>query len=210
MWRALVVVTALAACQDNVTTVFPDGLEPLEDNTAPVPQAGGGVEELLTVQDDDGDVKRLHGRGLVLAPPAVVWAAAKDAERMAAVCATTRHEATVGVEPQYEYGWKIHYEVDEIITVAWDELWRLGTVEGTPEAPTLAMVRYQKVFGSDFITLLEGSILIKATDDGATLLEFIEHLSAFRGSFDQMKGSMTHRYQSLVEVAHGRPAPGCP
>lgn len=209
MWRALVVVTALAACQENVTTVFPDGLEPLEDNEAPVPQAGAGVEELLTVRDDGGDVKIVHGRGLILAPPGVVWAASKDPERLAAVCETDRHEAMIGVEPQYEFGWKIHYEVDEIITVAWDELWRFGTITGTPEAPALAMIRYQKVFGSDFITLLEGSIVIKAADDGQTLVEFIEHLSAFRGSFDQIEGSMNHRYRTLVEVAHGRVGPGC-
>jgi hypothetical protein len=209
MWRALVVVTALAACQENVTTVFPDGLEPLEDNEAPVPQAGSGVEELLTVRDDGGDVKIVHGRGLILAPPGVVWAASKDPERLAAVCETDRHEATIGVEPQYEFGWKIHYEVDEIITVAWDELWRFGTITGTPEAPELAMIRYQKVFGSDFITLLEGSIVIKAADGGHTLVEFIEHLSAFRGSFDQIEGSMSYRYRTLVEVAHGRVEPGC-
>ena len=67
--------------------------------------------------------------------------------------------------------------MDEIITVAWDELWRFGTVTGTPDAPELAMIRYQKVFGSDFITLIEGSILLRAAEAGHTELEFIEHLS---------------------------------
>lgn len=210
MWRALVVVTALAACQENVTTVFPDGLEPLEDNEAPVPQAGAGVEELLTVRDDGGDVKIVHGRGLILAPPGVVWAASKDPERLAAVCETDRHEATIGVEPQYEFGWKIHYEVDEIITVAWDELWRFGTITGTPEAPELAIIRYQKVFGSDFITLIEGSIILRAAEAGATDIEFIEHLAAVRGATSDMAASMRNRFHTLVELGHGRPAPGCP
>lgn len=208
MRYALAMVLVLAACQDDITTVFPDGLEPLEDNTAPVPQAGAGVEELLTVATE-GDPKVVHGRGLILAPPGMVWAAAKDPEHLYS-CATTRHSATVGIEPQYEYGWKFHYEVDEIITVAWDELWRFGTITGTPEAPELAIIRYQKVFGSDFITLIEGSIIVRAAEAGATEIEFIEHLAAVRGATSDMAASMQNRFHTLVELGHGRPAPGCP
>lgn len=208
MRYALAMVLVLAACQDDITTVFPDGLEPLEDNTAPVPQAGAGVEELLTVATE-GDPKVVHGRGLIFAPPGVVWAAAKDPEHLYS-CATTRHSAMVGVEPQYEYGWKYHYEVDEIITVAWDELWRFGTITGTPEAPELAIIRYQKVFGSDFITLIEGSIMLRAAEAGATEVEFIEHLAAVRGATSDMAASMQNRFHTLVELGHGRPAPGCP
>jgi hypothetical protein len=208
MRYALAMVLVLAACQDDITTVFPDGLEPLEDNTAPVPQAGAGVEELLTVATE-GDPKVVHGRGLIAAPPALVWAAAKDPEHLYS-CATTRHSAMVGVEPQYEYGWKFHYEVDEIITVAWDELWRFGTITGTPEAPELAIIRYQKVFGSDFITLIEGSIILRAAEAGATDIEFIEHLAAVRGATSDMAASMRNRFHTLVELGHGRPAPGCP
>lgn len=208
MRYSLAMVLVLAACQDDITTVFPDGLEPLEDNTAPVPQAGAGVEELLTVATE-GDPKVVHGRGLIFAPPGVVWAAAKDPEHLYS-CATTRHSAMVGVEPQYEYGWKYHYEVDEIITVAWDELWRFGTITGTPEAPELAIIRYQKVFGSDFITLIEGSIMLRAAEAGATEVEFIEHLAAVRGATSDMAASMQNRFHTLVELGHGRPAPGCP
>ncbi|MEZ4402470.1 MAG: hypothetical protein R3B06_20775 [Kofleriaceae bacterium] len=210
MRATLALLVFAAACQDDITTVFPDGLEPLEANTAPAPQAGAGIEELRTVSSGS-DEKVVHGRGLVLAEPGVVWAVVKDAERLASTCATDRHAVMLGVEPQYEYGFQIHYEVDQVITVAWDELWRFGTVEGTPEAPTLAMVRYQKVFGSDLITLIEGSIVVRAGEAGATELEFIEHLAAFGGSIDQMKQSMTQRYRLIVAAAHGQPRPtGCP
>ncbi len=210
MYRVLgALLVVLIGCQDDVTSVFPDGLEPLEDNTAPALQSGGTVEGLLT-SGTDGDPKVLHGRGLVLAPPGVVWAATKDPEHLAARCATDRHSAEVGVEPQYEVSWKLHYEVDEIITVAWDELWRFGTIDGTPDAPTLAIIRYQKVFGSDFISLIEGSIQIRAADGGHTELQFIEHLSAVRGSLAEMRGSMTQRYLTLVALAHGQPRPACP
>jgi hypothetical protein len=207
MYRAIgcVVAAALVACQDDVATVFPDGLEPLEANTAPALRPGEG----LLTSSTDGETKVLHGRGRVLAPPAAVWAAAKDPEHLAARCATTRHSAEVGVEPQYEASWKLHYEVDEILTVAWDELWRLGTIEGTPAAPTFAIIRYQKVYGSDFITTIEGSIIVRAA--GAdTELQLVEHLNAVRGSLDEMRGSMTQRYDTLTALAHGQPIPECP
>jgi hypothetical protein len=129
---------------------------------------------------------------------------------MASVCATDRHTITLGPEPQYEYGFRIHYEVDEVVTVAWDELWRYGTITGTPSEPALAMIRYQKVFGSDFINTLEGSIQIVARDDaGLAELQFIEHLDAFGGSADQMESSMKRRFALLAAAAHGDAAPGC-
>lgn len=206
----LYLAAAVAACQDNVDTQFPAGLEPLEDNSAPAPQGGATTEELVMVSGE-GDHKWVHGRGYIQAAPGAVWAAAKDPEHMVADCATSRHMATVGVEPEYEYGFRVHYEVDDIVTVAWDELWRYGTVEGTVAAPSLAMIRYQKVYGSDFISLLEGSVMVLGTDQPErTEVELIEHLSALGGNVDNIKGSMQRRFDVLVEIAHGRPLPPCP
>ena len=71
------------------------------------------------------------------------------------------------------------------------------------------MIRYQKVYGSDFISLIEGSIQVRAAEGGNTELQLIEHLSALRGSLDAMQGSMTQRYITLVALAHGQPLPSC-
>lgn len=200
----------VGACQDDITTEFPDGLEPLEDNKLPAIAAGAPLEVLVTKRGEDG-FKWVHGRGVIQAAPGAVWALAKDGERMAATCDTDRHAITLGVEPQYEFGFAIHYEVDEVVTVAWDERWRYGTITGTPAAPTLAMIRYQKVFGSDFITTLEGSVqLVARPDPGEVEVQFIEHLDAFGGSADQMEGSMKRRFALLVAAAHGQPVPPCP
>jgi len=199
-----------AGCQDDVTTMFPAGLEPLEDNAAPEPPGGPSSEELMLVSSD-GEHKWVHGRGFIQVAPALVWAASKDPERVAADCDTTRHMATTGVEPAYEYGFQMHYEVDDVLDVAWDELWRYGTIEGVVEAPTFAIIRYQKVFGSDFITTLEGSAIILATDvPDRTELEFVEHLTALGGSVDNMKRSMQRRFDILSAVVHDQPVPVCP
>lgn len=207
---AIAVGAALCGCQDDIVTEFPDGLEPLEDNRVPAITGANPVEQLTVMRGEDG-YKWVHARGVLLAPPSVIWPLTKDAERLASVCNTDRHSIQVGTEPQYEYGFAIHYEVDEVVTVAWDEVWRYGTITGTPVDPARAMIRYQKVFGSDFITTLEGSIQILArTDPGQTEIELIEHLDAFGGSADQMEGSMRYRFGLFASAAHGTAPPRCP
>ncbi len=211
-WRCALVCGSIVAvaCQDNVATHFPPGLEPLEENAAPVPPRGPSSEELMLVSSD-GEHKWVHGRGFIQAPPALVWAASKDPEHMVADCETSSHAATVGVEPGYEFGFQMHYEVDDILNVAWDELWRYGTIEGVIEAPEFAIIRYQKVYGSDFISNLEGSAIFLSTDvAGRTELELIEHLTALGGNVDHMKRSMQHRFDTLLAVVHGRDIPPCP
>lgn len=204
----LVSLAALAAgCQDNITTEFPEGLEPIEDNKASAP--ADGAEALVMVQGGD-DLKWVHGRAYIFAPPAAVWAATKDPEHLVATCATNSHTATVGVEAEYEYGFMVHYSVDNIVTVEWDELWRYGTITGTPDAPELAIIRYQKVFGSEYISTLEGSIIVHATDDPArTEVEYIERLDALGGDHGNIRGSMEQRFANMRALAHGEPLPGC-
>ena len=209
-----VVAGGLAAlstgCQDDITTQFPDGLEPLEDNQVPAITGASPLEQIVIQKGEDG-YKYAHGRGIFLAAPGVIWALAKDGTKVAADCDTDRQTFTVGVEPQYEYGFKAHYEVDNVVTVAWDELWRYGTITGTPAEPTRTMVRYQKVFGSDFITTLAGSIqLLARADPGQTEIEMVEHLDAFGGSADQMQASMQRRFDMLAAAAHHRAPPTCP
>lgn len=202
---------SLAGCFGNSKTDFPPGLEPLEDDTAPVQEGGAFTETLVMVQPPTTTFTPVHARGYVLAPPATVWAISKDPDVMDQGCAETRHSATVGDEPQYEYSFDMHYEVDEVITVAWDEQWRFGTIDGTPDAPTRTMVRYQKVSGTDFIKILEGSIQYYAVDGmpDVTMIEYIEHVNARSSGASDTMASMQHRFNATVAVAHGLANPGC-
>ncbi|MCA9677149.1 MAG: hypothetical protein H6708_09320 [Kofleriaceae bacterium] len=208
---AALATAALGGCFGDTTTEFPPGLEPLEDDTAPAQQGGSYTETLTMVDGELTNYTWVHGRGYILADPGTVWAASKDVDVMASACSTDTYSAEVGVEPEYEYGFRISYEVDQVITIAWDELWRYGTIEGTPSAPTLAMIRYQKVFGSELIQLIEGSVQLHATDDpDVTEIETIEHLAAAGGGASDIRASMQYRFDSLAAVAHGQPQPPCP
>jgi hypothetical protein len=153
---------------------------------------------------------RAYGRALVLAPPSVLWAASKMPEAMVARCNTTQHSVTLDDEPQYELSFLAHYVVENILTIAWDDQWRGDVVDGTSDAPGLAMIKHQKVQGSDFIRLSEGSIQLRATDDpAATELWFTEHLDAIGGSADDVLRGMRDNYEAMVALAHEQAIPPC-
>jgi hypothetical protein len=204
----LAALAALLAtgCFGNESTEFPAGLEPLEENTAPEPDGG-----IAFASGDNGSYAWVHGRAIVAAEPAAVWAVIQTPEMMAAVCATDSHSIELDVEPDYELSFQVSYHVDEIVNVSWDELWRYGTIEGTTAMPTLGMVRYQKVYGSSLIDLLEGSIQLHATDDPAvTAIEFVEHLAGAGGTIEDMTASMQHRHDTVLAVVGGGEQPPCP
>jgi hypothetical protein len=204
-------LTLGAGCFGNSVTEFPPGLEPLEDDTVAKQQAP--YTETIAMEDQPFTTfHAVHARGYVLAPPATVWAVSKNPDVMDAACQATRHNATVGDEPTYEYSFDMHYEVDEVITVAWDEQWRFGTIDGTAEMPARAIVRYQKVSGTDFIKILEGSIQYYAVadDPNVTMVEYVEHVNAQSSSTSDTHNSFTQRFAATVAQAHGQPIPSCP
>jgi carbon monoxide dehydrogenase subunit G len=187
-----------------VKTPFPPGLEPLEDN----PVVLSAVEEGLVTKSTDSPYVKVYGRGYVKAPPDVVWAAAKSPAPNVAMCSTDQQTVTENNDPAYEYSFLVHYTVNNILTVEWDDQWRFGTVV---DAPFLAMMKHQKTQGSDLISLSEGTIEVDATDDPeVTELSFVEHLDATSASASDVLASVKHNYDSLVAVSHGNPVPACP
>lgn len=205
--RAVVVVLlfGLAGCQDNITTPFPPGLEPLEDNVLPgLPD--GPYDEVLRTASRSNDYIRVYGRGFVQVPLETLWQAAQAPEPNASECKTSSHSVMVGNEPQYDFSFLIHYIVDDILTVEWDDQWRFGLI-----SEDLGMIRHQKVQGSDFITLSEGTIQVLTTaDPGVSELVFVEHLDAVMAGTGDVIAGIQHNYDALVAVAHGNPIPRCP
>jgi hypothetical protein len=206
-----------AGCQDNVATPFPAGLEPLEDNLVPVQQGGDRTETLRTASTDDNDEIKIYGRGYVLVDPMTVWAASKNPDVDDAACSTNAQMVTPNNDAAYEYSFLVHYVVNNILTVEWDDQWRWGTiVPGTGSASGsgalfFGMIKHQKTQGSSFIELSEGTIQVTATDDpNITELAFVEHLKAAGGGVSDVLKGVQHNYDALVAASHGNPIPPCP
>lgn len=203
--RVLAAALVLAGCQDNIATPFPEGLEPFEDNRV-AEQPDGPFVEVLRTATDDKDFIHVYGRGFVLAPPAQLWAAAMHWEPNVSTCKTDEQHVMDRNEPQYEYSFLVHYVVHDILTVEWDDQWRFGTID-----ETLGMIRHQKVQGSDFIRLSEGTIQVLATSDpSVSELAFVEHLDATAATTADVLQGVQHNYDALVATVHNIPIPPCP
>jgi hypothetical protein len=205
MRRAVLATLLFAACQDDVTTPFPPGLEPFENNPLAA-HPDGPFTEGLRIESSDTDYIRVYARGFVTVSIDDMWTDSKAPAPNVSTCSTTEQQVTEANDTQYEYSFVIHYIVRDILTVEWDDQWRYGRV--TPE---LGMIKHQKVQGSDFITLSEGSIQVLATvDPNVAELSFVEHLDAVQATAGDVVQGVQHNYDALVAVAHGEPIPPCP
>jgi hypothetical protein len=201
--KAAVVVVALVGCQDDISTPFPPGLEPFSDDGEPALLDGTIVETLVT-GSDDSDFIRVYGRGFIFAPPATVYSVAHDPQVMIATCSTTTQTLTLDNE-DYDLSYLVHYYVDDILDVEWDDQWR-----GEPITDELTMIKHQKIQGSDFITLSEGTVELFATDDASiTEVRFVEHLDAVMAGAGDVIDGMQSNYDRLVAASHGNPSPAC-
>ncbi len=199
------------ACQHDVKSAFPPGLTPLEEDTIPA-QASGPYGEMLQTEAHDAAYVRVYGRGYVLAPPATVWQMVKNPQAVIAVCTTDHQTVTPEDDPQYEFSFLVDYVVNNVVTVEWHDEWRFGTIDGTPDAPELAMMKHQKTDGSSYISLSEGTIELSPApgDPDVTDLAFVEHLDAISGGDSDVIKAMQHQFASMVAVTHGTAIPPCP
>jgi len=200
----------MLGCFGNETTAFPEGLEPLEEATVELPDPVDGQpypEELRTATGSLPMYGWVHARGYVHAPLADVFAAMRTPEACVDRNQVDRWTVTPDVEPEYDYSFRIHNEVDDIITVEFDITWRLGRVEGTEAAPTLVAGTWQKTWGTTFISLLRGSIVGRRVTDDVSEVEIVEHIRAATGGVDPAEAYVRDLYANIVALSHGEPLP---
>ncbi len=197
-------VLLLSGCGDNIDPL-PEGLTELEPNQA----SAGPIGSLQFAQGED-DYLWLHGRAEVAGNAAVVWAGLQSAERVVATCSLNRYKITPIVDERYDFSFTTDNEVDNILTVDWQETWRFGTLRDDLTG-SARRIRYQKTEGSSFISLIEGEIdLTTEVDSGVMEIRLIEHLKAIGGGIADMKQSMQRRFDIMVALAQGAPLPSCP
>lgn len=209
----LIPLSLLACTGKEAVHEFPAGLEPLEDNRAPVPEGTDDdpyPEELSLVSghDETSDYGWAHAIGFAHADLRDTWAALQDPEVDIDRRRVQEWEVTEDYESGYDNSYLIHNVSHDIVTVTFDIAWRHGAVEGTADAPELVAIRWQKVEGTEFVTLLEGSALLEPVDDGVTQISLVEHLdSAGSGEEEDVEAYFTDLYASVLAWLAGEPLP---
>jgi hypothetical protein len=195
-------------CPGNTTTEFPPGLAPLGENRAP-PIDGTDDDphpERSSLVSGGGDHDWAHARGFIKRPLLDVWAALCDPQVVYERRQTDRQEYMPQEDPAYDHLYIISYGIDGLITIEWDEEWRYGMVEGGTE-PSLALVRYQKIWGSEYLDLVEGSILVRAVTSDVSEIEIIKNMKAFSKDEGDVKLMVSDMFEDVLAASHGLPTP---
>lgn len=207
---ATVLTAIVAGCFGNEPTAFPPGLEPLEEVTVspPAPVDGDDYPEALELAKGEmGQYDWVQARGYVGAPIEVVYAAIRMPDVVVDHRAVARWSVELDTEPDYAHSFQMHNEVDDFITVEFDIAWRFGAVEGTEDAPDVVAATWQKVYGTTFIDILRGSLLLHRVTDDVTEIEVVEHVRAASRGTDPIEAYVRDLFANTVEVSHGRPLP---
>ena len=210
VWVGAALGLLLLGCGGNEATAFPPGLEPLEDNTAVAPEAMDGQpypELMNALSGDRGTYEFAMARGYVHGTVAETWAALAMPEVVTDRRGVNRYSFTTDVEEGYDVSFRVHNETDDIITVTFDVTWRQSAAEGTVDDPTVVAIRWQKTFGTTFITTIEGSMVLTAVDDSTTEISAVEHIKAARDSADLIRQYLLDVHASAVAMVHGQPLP---
>lgn len=217
-------LAGLAGCYGIEASAFPPGLEPWELNTAPLPAptADDPCPEQLSFGENfsfsgtrpDGRSYRanaVHAAGCIQQPMAVVWEAMQDP--LVGKDHTTVNSFLVIEPPMPEecdglYQSQINAGPSPF-TVDFRLCWRMGVAEGTEDAPTLVATRWQKVWGSSALSVMEGSLVARPFegDPSVTVVQYQYHLNAVSSSHDTIRSYLSVIYGRLVDRAYGRALP---
>ncbi len=197
------------ACSSDVGTGFPPGLAPIED-VGTLPPAGTAAdphpETLALDKGQDDDSNWVHAAGYVHASVKDVYAALATPDVVADRHNVTSYGSTMTVE-DYEVSFRLHYKIDNIVTVEFDLTFREGRVTGSADAPTAASVVYAKTYGSNLVKMMRGSIEVTGIDDHTSELRFAQRMVATQTNEDNIAKWTESVFASVVATVHGQSLP---
>jgi hypothetical protein len=215
---------ASAGCYGNDASAFPAGLGPWEEHTAlpPAPVDGDVCPEVISFGENytfmgmapNGSAYRanaVQATGCIHQPMSVVWDAIRDPQvgkdhtsvntfmvidpPMASECdGLYQSQINAGPAP---------------FTVDFRLCWRMQVAEGLEDAPTLTATRWQKVWGSSALSVMEGSLVARPHEDDPTItvVEYQYHLNAISSTHETIRNYLTVIYGRLLDRTYDRTLP---
>lgn len=192
----------LLACQPELPDI-PEGLAPLAENTAPLPDSEG----IEVVTGEDGDVDWAHAQALIDADIDAVWLAFQDHDVVVDRAVVSEWTVTPDTNADYDVSFQVDNVVHDILTVEYTREWRQSAVHETEDGLELVGVRFEKIEGTDVIDVMAGSILLSATEDGQTRLDMVEQLVALQRGSEPLQAYLEDLFEDARAHAHGEPLP---
>ncbi len=197
------------ACSSDVATEFPPGLAPIEDvgTAAPIGTAMDPHPETLALDKGlDDDSNWVHAVGYVHANVKDVYAALAMPDVVADRHNVSSYSVATNVE-SYDVSFRLHYKINNVITVEFEVTFREGRVTGTADAPTAVSLVYERTFGSNLVKMMRGSIEVNAVDDHTSELRFAQRMVATQTNEDNIAKWTQSIFASVLAKVHGQPLP---
>ena len=201
----------LTACISNevVQNEFPKILEPLEDIRVEPPQGEDYPEEITVGSEDGTDYAWAHARGYLHLSLEDAWTALRNDLVYVNQRDVTNYTVTEMDSDEYDYIFQVDNEVQDILPVEFTNEWRHVGHQNDKEEILDVVVRWQKIEGTDFIQLLEGSVEILPIDGEDSIVEIriIEHLKATLDQEANAVEFVTDMAERWRLVGHGEAIP---
>jgi len=207
--RFILLPLLVVGCFRDIETVFPPGLEPLGEMRVENNNTGDSyLEELQLVAGIDEDIW-VHARGYIHSDVPTVWSALQAEEVFVDRRAVSAYSVEWNTEPEYEVSFTVSQTVEDIITVSYDVAYRHGRVGemNSEDEPEIVSIRFQKVFGTEIIEKMEGSIVLRTVDDGITEFLFQEHMMTPLPDTSDLESYVQDMYSEILLWVRGKALP---
>ena len=194
---------------DGEQNEFPKILEPLEEIRVEPPEGEGYPEEVVVLSEDGAEYAWAHARGYLHLSIEDAWTALRNDSVYVNQRDVTNYTVTEMDSDTYDYIFQVENEVQDILPVEFTNEWRHVGHQNEKDETVDVVVRWQKIEGTDFIQLLEGSVEILPIDGEESIVEIriIEHLKATLDQESNAAEFVTDMAERWRLVGHGEAIP---
>ena len=205
------IVLSIVAClsSEQISKEFPIILDPLEDIRVGLPEGNGYPEEVVVLSEDTDEYAWVHARGYLHVSVEEAWTAVRNDLVYVNQRTVDAYTVTEIDSEDYDYIVVVENEVQDIVPVAFTNEWRhVGNINDKSEVSDV-VIRWQKIEGTEFIQLMEGSVEILPVEgeDSVVEIRIIEHLKATLDQEANAVEFVTDMAERWRLVSNGEPIP---
>lgn len=205
-WFAGFALIVTGCAGKEADTTFPEGLDPLEENTASWPASLS--ETMSTNLGETDEYYWAHALGYVEADIEAVYPCLQEDRVNADRREVASWDRDDDVEEGYEHSYRLDFVVEDIVTVEFSDTWRHGSIADDEIGEiTELRARWKMTEANDFMYLKEGSIVTTVPEVGWVGLDIVGHLSAALRDAETMETYILDLHADLIACVNGTAYP---
>ena len=158
-------------------------------------------EKMAMLLADGSEYSWGHARAYVHAPVEQVWSIFKRPVTVLDSRDVDSQVVTRRKVPGDHFGFIADFEVDQVLfDIKWRERWRYGVLPGGTKGQPVRLVRFAKISGTSFISLMEGTFILREVNASTTAIEMILHLDATNSGKDTIRRYFRYVFAQVIKA----------